>query len=419
MKHLISLLTLGFLVTLASGVQAQTDETEAPEALQTVETEGDDDEVVTDDSAQLKDEMNLLLARAHDDPSLLAPGSEGEAFLVRLAEQEGSAPAAYNLGIIYLRDGNLTKARFYFQMTLDKDPAFSEAVAQMGIISLREGRKEEAEALMTKAVEMDKYCSVARDYYSSLALKQGELDEAIRHCRIALLGDPFNMNAYLNMAIAWYQKGKLDVSELVCKSALLIDKKNAPILNLMGLIRLKKGDIRGAFSFFEESSKADPTFVDASKNLAAMALNYKDFGVALQAIDLVLKQEPTNDEFVMSRAVALRGLGRMDEARTVLEGLLSRNPGFQEARYNLCILLADFMSQFDQALRVCSAFRDSLDSKHPKWKEMQVKVRGIEETIKAMEEMKEMEKSNPTPPAEEATPPAEEATEEMPVEKVE
>jgi len=44
------------------------------------------------------------------------------------------------------------------------------------------------------------------------------------------------------------------------------------------------------------------------------------------------------------------------------------------------------MSQYDDGLAVCTRFRDTLDSRHPKWKEMEVKIRGIQETIRVLKD---------------------------------
>jgi tetratricopeptide (TPR) repeat protein len=235
---------------------------------------------------------------------------------------------------------------------------------------------------------------------SAKALYEGNLDEAIKHCRIALLGDPDNMNAYLNMAIGLFRKDQLDVSELVCNSALRIDRNNAPILNLLGLIHLKKDDVKGAITMFQASVTADPKFLDARKNLAAVTLNFKDFRTASSQLQEVLKLAPDNVDYKLSYAVALRGMENYDEARKVLEGLLLKDSQNGQVRYNLCILLHEYIQTYDEALQVCNRFRESIGKKHPKYKEMKLRVKGISETIKVMEEMKKLQESTPPEGAE-------------------
>ena len=407
MKRLtFTLIGLGLLFAAPAFAQPAADE--APEGLQVQDEAGDEDEGVAE-APEVKDELNSLLNRARKEPQLVAPGSDGEQTLIRLANQDKVPEAAYALGVAALRRGDTAKATEYLQKTLALDPNFSDAVAQLGIIQIEKGEKEAGEAKIQQAVEMDKYCAVSRNYLALAALKANQLDDTIKHCRIALLGDPSNMTAYLNMAIAWMRKDRLDVAMLVVKSALAIEEHNAPILNVQGLIELKKENIKGAFTSFEKAAAADATFVDARRNLAAIALNYKDFDAALRYIDEVLKLLPDNPEFLLSRAVALRGMERFDDAKAVLTGILDKDPGNKEARYNLCLLLNDYLTDYNAALTQCTQFKNSIDKNHPKWKEMELKVKGINETIKALEEMKKLESEESKPDEGKAEEKAEEA----------
>ncbi|MBM4352479.1 MAG: tetratricopeptide repeat protein, partial [Deltaproteobacteria bacterium] len=337
-------------------------------------------------------ELRKAIERLKTDPAQLQQGSEVEAELVRLAG--GSEPvieAIYDLGVFYLRIGMQDKAASYFQQVLDRSPDFSEAMAQLGVLAALRNETAKALSLIDHALVIDKYCAPARNFLSQKALNEGNLDEAIKHCRIALLGDPNNMNAYLNMAIALFRKGQYDVGELVCESALRIDKNNATILNLMGLIQLKRDDIKGAITLFQAATGADATYIDAHKNLAAVSLNYKDFALAAKEFETILKVEPKNVEFQISYALALRGLENYPESRKVLSDIVNRDPGQPDARYNLCILEHEYVQDLHSALATCQEFQRRLDKKHPKFKEMELRVKGIRETIKAMEEMKKLE----------------------------
>lgn len=344
-------------------------------------------------------ELRKALERLKTEPAQLALGSEVEAELLRLAgSSEPMVEAMYDLGVFYLRLGIQDKAASYFQQVLDRAPDFSEAMAQLGVLAAARHETDKATSLVDQALLLDKYCAPARNYLSQKALNEGNLDEAIKHCRIALLGDPNNMNAYLNMAIALFRKGQYDVGELVCESALRIDKNNAPILNLLGLIQLKREDIKGAITLFQAATGADLAYLDAHKNLAAISLNFKDFELAAREFEAVLKLEPANTEFQISYALALRGLQRFDEARKLLGDLLNKEPSQLDARYNLCILEHEYVQDLQGALATCQEFQSRLDKKHPKYKEMELRVKGIRETIKAMEEMKKLEAERPPEP---------------------
>ncbi len=413
----LTLLTLFvFAGTSAWAQPAPEGGADAPDELMPVETPDEEEEVVEAAAVVLTGppaELAAILTRLEKEPALLALGSEAETELLRLSQgPNGLVEAVYDLGVFYLRINQLDKAFAQFQETLARDPNFSEAVAQLGVIAALRNEPEKATALIDQALAMDKYCAPARNYLSHKALQDGNLEEVIKHCRISLLGDPDNMNAYLNMAIALYRKGQFDVGELVCQSALRIDANNAPILNLLGLIHLKNDDVKGAITMLQAAVTADPEFMDARKNLAAVTLNFKDFGMAVKQLEAVLEREPENQEFRISYAVALRGMERFDEAKVALDRVLAKNPGHDQAQYNLCILLHEYLQDYAGALKVCSGFQVRIDKKHPKFQEMKLRVKGIQETIKIMEEMKQLQQEQP--PAEEkapegeAAPPAEE-----------
>jgi tetratricopeptide (TPR) repeat protein len=377
-------------------------------------------------------DLRKAIAQLNADPTQLKLGSEVEKKLTALSEgAEGLIEAAYDLGVFYVRLNELDKAYQTFQGVLARDSGFAEAIAQLGVIADKRNEYDKAAALMDQALNLDKYCATARNYLARKALNEGKPDDALKHCRIVLLGNPDDMNAYLNMAIALYQKGQLDVGELVCDGALRLDKTNASILNVLGLIHLKREDVKSAISVLLSAVQSDPEYIDARKNLAAVMLNYKDFANAATHLEIILKKEPENQEFKTSYAVALRGLDRFDEARQALNDVLLKNPSNLDAKYNLCILLHEYLNDYNEALNVCLQFRNVLDKKHPKYKEMELRIKGIRETIKAMEDMKALESAPrpekkeeapaPTPPAEEKKdeapappPPAEEKKEEAP-----
>jgi len=361
----------------------------------------------TGPAAELRKAVELLKS----DPSQAAPNSQVEQELTRLSAAADAMPEAiYNLGVFYLRINDREKARFRFQQTLEKDPNFADAIAQLGVMAAATDPAK-ANALIDQAINLDKYCAPARNYLSQQALREGRLDDVIKHCRIALLGDPDNLNAYLNMAIALFKKGQIDVGKLVCQSALTLDPENSPILNLLGLMHLEEDDVKAAITLFQASIQADPENLDARRNLASVTLNFKDYETAVGQFEEVLKRQPDNEEFKVSYAVALRGMQRFDEAKNVLVKVLAANQGNLEARYNYCILLHEYLQDYSAALQTCSDFRATLDKKHPKWKEMDLRIKGIRETISAMEEMKKLEKPEEKPPDTPPPPPVEEKKE--------
>ncbi len=333
-----------------------------------------------------KDPFNLLVQELNMSPVNAQPGSKAETELLKTAEEKQLPEAYFNLGVMYVRAGMLDRAWGFLEKATQVSAGFCEGIALQGYIEGLRGKTADAVVLLDKAISMNKYCAPARNYYAKKALSDGNYDEAIRHCRIALLGDPSNTNIYLNMGLAYFRKGNLELAEFVIKEGLAGQSAKAPLLNLRGLVALKKNDIRTAFKAFEEAFKADASYVDALKNLAAMELNYKAFEAALLRIDQVLEREPTNLNFRLSRGVALRGLGRMDEAKALLDLLVKENPTNFEVAYNDCILHKEHIKNLDSSLPRCQKALGLIQKGHAKFVELTKRVKSIQADIKALQE---------------------------------
>ena len=165
-----------------------------------------------------------------------------------------------------------------------------------------------------------RYQAEARNILAEEAIEEEDWEGAIKHARNVLLGDPENVNAYVNLCVTYFKQGMMDQAWLVATTAL--DRRRelelpepAALYNLLGLIYLEKDDSRNAAASFMRALKEDPRQLDAKLNLAALELSYGDFKSALKRFDEALVFQPNDPELHTSRAVALRGLERFDEAQ--------------------------------------------------------------------------------------------------------
>ena len=251
---------------------------------------------------------------------------------------------------------------------------------------LRRARKEheEAETTLLQIVEIDRFQPQARNILAAAAIEREDWDAAIRHARNVLLGDPENANAYLNLAIAYFKQGLLDQALLVATTALERRPDAAALHNVLGLIHLERDDSRNATASFLSALKQDPMLIDAKLNLGALELAYGDFSAALKRFDEVLKVRPKDSMLVMSRAVALRGLERFDEASKGYEKALALDPKDPSPLYNLCVLHQQYTMQYEPALKACEAYEVRIGRRHEKSKEMKRRIESLRLTIEAL-----------------------------------
>ncbi len=356
----------------------------------------------TNDPKALVEQAAII---SEDPDTLKARHDELEGLLRKALEQDPKlVEARLNLVLLHYYMGDVPTAKAELDKLLQLDPGYASGRAMRGLLLLRDGQVAEGRAELDAAVAADPYNAIANAELAALAYKAGNDEEAIRLGRLALLIDSANVNAYVTIAMAYRHMGSANLAKLVCYNAIGMSPKAAPIYNILGLLFLAEDQVKDAIVQFEKAVAFEPDFVEAHVNLGAVMLNYGDFSGALAHFDAVLRLQPDNVDAVLSRAVALRGLGKYPEAAEGYEKVLTMRPGHLGALYNRCILFQEYLNEYDKALDHCRLMLQSIDKKHPDYKEMVDRVAGIEDTIKVMKQMKDNPPPAPPAPAGDAAP---------------
>jgi tetratricopeptide (TPR) repeat protein len=324
-------------------------------------------------------------------PSVLA-GRITEAigkFKAAVQQDKSNGHAWYNLGLLQKMNGNLPGAEAAWRATLKADATYVAAEARLAELQLNRGDKAAAQARLEEIISKHRYQAEARNILAGLSIDSGDWEGAIKHARNVLLGDPENVNAYVNLCVTYFKQGLIDQAWLVATTALDRRRESelpepAALYNLLGLIYLEKDDSRNAAASFMRALKEDPRQLDAKLNLAALELSYGDFDTALKRFDEALKVQPNAAELHTSRAVALRGLERYEEAERGYEKAVSLDPARLDAYYNLCVLHHQYTNNYEAAAKYCSVFKERISRNHPKWRELTKRVRSIAETLEAL-----------------------------------
>ena len=338
------------------------------------------------------------LAIVNDPAQLANRAMEAERlFQQSISADPKNADAMYNLGLLQARRGDRNAAERSWNSAVRANGAHHAAKAQLANLRIARGDVAGGTAALEAIIKQERFQPDARNYLAAQALAKNDYDGAIRHARNVLLGDIKNENAYLNAAIAYYRQKLYDQAGLIASSALEKLPNAAALHNLMGLVYLQKDDSKRATDHFVKATTADPSNMDALLNLAALELAYGNFESALKRYDRALKLRPSDALLINSRGVALRGLGRHDEAEQAYMKVLQLMPHSSEAQYNLCVLHHQYTNKYAQARARCGAYAQGLSNGHPKQREMKKRIKAIEATIKAMEAAKKRAATAPQP----------------------
>ena len=212
-----------------------------------------------------------------------------------------------------------------------------------GVAHLEAGEPLAAERSLMRAVRADRECVSA---YLNLAIVQRQterLDEALLNVRRALAIDAQSVHGLhqlvlVHLAEARDDTASLELAALACRQALIVDETFAPLLNTCGIVDVERGRIVEALARFERAFELDPRLYEAWMNFGQITLSFRGYEDAERAFRGALEAQPGDYDARIGLGVALRGLGRFDEARTQYEAARTDDPERPEAWYDLGLL---------------------------------------------------------------------------------
>ncbi|MGC6415544.1 MAG: tetratricopeptide repeat protein [Bradymonadia bacterium] len=274
-------------------------------------------------------------------------------------EDPAFGAAYFNIGRIYEDKGDLKKAADYYQQASSKGKNFGDGLANYGRLLLIQGKPDLAREQFDEALRIDEYNSEALLNLAQDDRVRRDFQSARKRIRKALKGNEKNPKAYAVLARVYFDMGRYDLVKLVCITGLKIDDSYADLNNTLGLVHLKQDDVRSALQAFTAAVKAEPNYSPSRLNLGAIAFNYRDYETSLRHFDVVVKREPKNLIAILSRAAALRGLERFDQAESGYRSVLKVQPNHSGAHFNLGVLYQEYLSKPEQALKEFEAVLSS------------------------------------------------------------
>lgn len=143
----------------------------------------------------------------------------------------------------------------------------------------------------------------------------------------------------LSAAVAQHGRGRLDEAEALYRRVLLAVPNEANSLNLLGVIRIQRGDPAGAVALIEQAIAAAPRFPQAHHNMGWALQSLGRFADAEAHYRAALALDDNLAESHNNLGNVLLNLGRQAEARAAFERAVALRPDYAEALSNLGDLL--------------------------------------------------------------------------------
>lgn len=157
-------------------------------------------------------------------------------------------------------------------------------------------------------VEMGHVLEIAHRYDEALSMYDRAAEVAPR--------DPLGPRSGGMRAAHW---GEAELAASRLEEALRRNPHAADVWHVLGLVRLRLGDLDGAVVAYRSGLVADPSALENRLGLATVALERGAPADALSEYDVVVKARPAFGDGYLGRAWALIVLGRFTEATASLE----------------------------------------------------------------------------------------------------
>jgi tetratricopeptide (TPR) repeat protein len=123
-----------------------------------------------------------------------------------------------------LNNGKAAESIAEFQIALEAEPDYPEALNGLGIAYMKSGRLKEAEAPLLRAIKLKPDFADAHTNLATALGNQGRMDEAIVHLRESARFQPNSLDAWKNVAVAASALGRKQEAINATREALRIAK---------------------------------------------------------------------------------------------------------------------------------------------------------------------------------------------------
>jgi Flp pilus assembly protein TadD len=279
--------------------------------------------------------------------------------------------ARYDLGAILGNQGDLAGAEDNLSLAAKLAPDSQDVAVALAEVRRRRGDQKEAADGLSDFVQDHPNAVGARTLYVAALRESGQIDKAIAEAREVLVRKPADASALAELSLSHLAKGEKEAAALLAKQALDSSPNSAVAHRATGLLDLSNGDDAEAFAEFRKAAEADPRDTTSRLNMGVVLLHAGAYGKAEEQYREILKLSPDDAQAQVGLAAALRGGAdashsqKLDEARTLLEKVLSADPHETSALFNLGVLYADFLKRPSDAAPYFKRFLADAPSDHP------------------------------------------------------
>ncbi|NRA68701.1 MAG: tetratricopeptide repeat protein [Pseudobacteriovorax sp.] len=178
------------------------------------------------------------------------------------------------------------------------------------------------------------------------------IDEARRMLSDLISNQRDFILAYQALAHSYLNESKYDLAEFIANRGIERTESHAPLLNVLGIVREKRGELARATEYYNKALKQNPNLVAALVNRANLSIRKSEYDAAESDLKNAITNGPYFANAYISMGVLYQRTGRFTSAKSFFEKALSIRPENAYARYNLASLYDKEFENPNKALRL-------------------------------------------------------------------
>jgi tetratricopeptide (TPR) repeat protein len=245
----------------------------------------------------------------------------------------------------------------FFVLNIQRDPNNVIYYDNLGVLYLKEGNIEAAKAALEKAIKIDSgyygaYSNLGNAYY-----ELGEYNKARALYEKSLEINPGYARAHYNLANLKYALGEKEDAVKDMEKAIELNPNYVRAYNNLGRMYAESGNLEKALETFTEAVKKDPNFADSYNNIAAVYFSIDRQEEALDLFRRAIRLDPESAEYRYNLGMAHLKTGEIKKAIISLKKAMEIDPLEGKVYYGLSrALFAD--ESYEEAVKYCDMALD-------------------------------------------------------------
>jgi predicted O-linked N-acetylglucosamine transferase (SPINDLY family) len=277
-------------------------------------------------------------------PSPLPPADQArleETLRARLKEQPSNGAAWQQLAALLSGKGRHGEAAEAFGKAVAHGQPLAALITPYALALSNAGRHAEAAELVAPLQARKPKDFALANLLGVMLKRAGRIEEAVAMLETAKRLDPKSASPWQNLGNAEEARGNYAAAAAAFQGAVRLDPRNGELWRLLGRMQRALNDQAAARASFLKAFEYQPKDQNTLNDLMGLLIDAGDIEAAIPIVARARQFRQGDRGLDVMHARMLLRLGRREESRAVIDGILAQDPGDAQANLFLSRMAGD------------------------------------------------------------------------------